>query len=84
MAFGADGRLYQAEQGPQTDDEVNILEKGGNYGWPYVAGYRDDKAYVYANWYASSPTPCSRLMYNTDVVSPAPDSWGVVFDKSSP
>ena len=24
------------------------------------------------------------LMYNTDVVSPAPDSWGVVYDKSSP
>jgi putative spermidine/putrescine transport system substrate-binding protein len=24
------------------------------------------------------------LMYNTDVVTPAPDSWGVVFDKSSP
>ena len=24
------------------------------------------------------------LMYNTDVVSPAPDSWGVVFDKASP
>jgi putative spermidine/putrescine transport system substrate-binding protein len=24
------------------------------------------------------------LMYNTDVVSPAPDSWGVVFDESSP
>ena len=25
LDFGADGRLYQAEQGPQTDDEVNIL-----------------------------------------------------------
>jgi putative spermidine/putrescine transport system substrate-binding protein len=24
------------------------------------------------------------LMYRTDVVNPAPDSWGVVFDKSSP
>jgi putative spermidine/putrescine transport system substrate-binding protein len=24
------------------------------------------------------------LMYNTDVVKPAPDSWSVVFDKSSP
>jgi len=24
------------------------------------------------------------LMYNTDVVSPAPDSWGAVFDKASP
>lgn len=66
LDFGAEGRLYQAEQGPQTDDEVNVLEKGGNYGWPYVAGYRDDKAYVYANWSASSPTPCSRLRYDTD------------------
>jgi PQQ-dependent dehydrogenase (s-GDH family) len=68
LDFGPDGRLYQAEQGPRTDDEVNILESGGNYGWPYVAGYRDDKAYVYANWSASSPTPCSELTYNTDVV----------------
>jgi putative spermidine/putrescine transport system substrate-binding protein len=24
------------------------------------------------------------LMYNSDVVTPAPDSWGVVFDKASP
>jgi PQQ-dependent dehydrogenase (s-GDH family) len=68
LEFGADGRLYQAEQGPQTDDEVNILEPGGNYGWPYVAGYRDDKAYVYANWSASSPTPCAELFYSTDVI----------------
>jgi len=68
LDFGPDGRLYQAEQGPQTDDEVNILVNGGNYGWPYVAGYRDDKAYVYANWSASSPTPCAQLMYNTDVI----------------
>ena len=68
LEFGPDGRLYQAEQGPQTDDEVNILEAGGNYGWPYVAGDRDDKAYVYADWSASSPTPCSQLTYNTDVI----------------
>jgi len=66
LDFGSEGRLYQAEQGPQTDDEVNILTKGGNYGWPFVAGYRDDKAYVYANWSASSPTPCAELRYNTD------------------
>lgn len=71
LDFGPDGRLYQAEQGPQTDDEVNILEKGGNYGWPYVAGYRDDKAYVYANWSASSPTPCSQLTYDTDRIPPS-------------
>jgi hypothetical protein len=36
-----------------------------------VAGYRDDKAYVYANWSASSPTPCARLTYSTDRVPPS-------------
>ena len=30
---------------------------------------------------AGAPT---YLMYNNDVVTPAPDSWGVVFDKASP
>ncbi len=36
-----------------------------------MAGYRDDKAYVYANWSASSPTPCAQLRYGTDRI---PDS----------
>jgi hypothetical protein len=26
-----------------------------------VAGYKDDKAYAYANWSASSPMPCAKL-----------------------
>jgi PQQ-dependent dehydrogenase (s-GDH family) len=70
LDFAPNGRLYQSEQGPKTDDEINILQKGGNYGWPYVAGYRDDKAYVYANWSASSPTPCAELTYS-DLEIPA-------------
>lgn len=27
------GRVYTAEHGPSTDDEVNVLRAGGNYGW---------------------------------------------------
>lgn len=27
-------RLYEAEHGPTKRDEVNIIEKGKNYGWP--------------------------------------------------
>lgn len=61
LAFGPGGRLYESEHGPSSDDEANLLEAGRNYGWPNVAGYKDDKAYVYANWSASKPTPCASL-----------------------
>lgn len=50
LTFGPDGTLYSVEHGPRVDDELNIIQAGGNYGWPYVAGYQDDAAYVYANW----------------------------------
>ena len=61
LAFGPNGRLYETEHGPSRDDEVNLIEGGRNYGWPNVAGYRDDKAYTYANWSASRPEPCNSL-----------------------
>ena len=61
LVFGPGGRLYESEHGPDVDDEVNLIEAGGNYGWPRVAGYRDEKSYVYANWSASAPTPCASL-----------------------
>ena len=61
LAFGPGGRLYESEHGPSSDDEANLIEAGRNYGWPRVAGYKDDKAYAYANWSASTPTPCASL-----------------------
>lgn len=33
--------LYSSEHGPFSDDEINIIEVGRNYGWPQVAGYCD-------------------------------------------
>ncbi len=61
LAFGPGGRLYESEHGPSSDDEVNLLEGGRNYGWPNVAGHKDDKAYTFANWSASAPQACASL-----------------------
>jgi PQQ-dependent dehydrogenase (s-GDH family) len=63
LVFAADGKLYESEHGPNTDDEVNLIRAGGNYGWPHVAGYRDDQSYAYANWSASKGVPCRSLKY---------------------
>jgi glucose/arabinose dehydrogenase len=35
------GRLWEQEHGPRGGDEVNIIDKGGNYGWPAI-GYGVD------------------------------------------
>ena len=59
------GLLYSAEHGPSTDDELNLITAGGNYGWPFVAGYKDDRSYTYANWSASSPEPCTTLKFSS-------------------
>jgi PQQ-dependent dehydrogenase (s-GDH family) len=64
VAFGPAGRLYSSEHGPDTDDEFNLVEAGKNYGWPHVAGYNDDRVYVWARWDQSSPNPCSSLKFN--------------------
>ena len=37
IAFDAEGRLWEQEMGPKGGDEVNLILKGRNYGWPIVS-----------------------------------------------
>lgn len=62
LVFGKNGILYSDEHGPETDDEVNIIEAGMNYGWPRVVGYNDNQAYDYCNW--STAANCSSIKYD--------------------
>ncbi len=39
---GARGQVFAVEHGPRRDDEVNLLQPGGNYGWNPVPGYDEN------------------------------------------
>ena len=48
LAFSPSGELWEVEHGPRGGDELNLIEKGKNYGWPLVE---------YADNYNGVPIP---------------------------
>lgn len=47
-AFDAQGKFWVVEMGPQGGDELNLIEKGKNYGWSVV---------TYGEEYSGEPIP---------------------------
>ncbi|MGW1780462.1 PQQ-dependent sugar dehydrogenase [Streptomyces sp. NPDC002143] len=41
LAFDRNGRLWEAEFGNSSKDELNLIKPGGNYGWPTCEGTCD-------------------------------------------
>jgi glucose/arabinose dehydrogenase len=37
LAFSPSGELWEVEHGPRGGDELNLVEKGKNFGWPLVS-----------------------------------------------
>ena len=37
LVFDASGRLWDLEHGPRGGDELNLVKRGQNYGWPIVS-----------------------------------------------
>jgi glucose/arabinose dehydrogenase len=46
LAWADDGTLYASEFGQDTWDELNVIEAGGNYGWPEVEGIADRDEFI--------------------------------------
>ena len=53
--------LYNIEHGNRTDDEINILQKGMNYGWKAVRGYHDDESYEGEEDFVANYVPHSQI-----------------------
>jgi len=69
--------LYSNEHGPRGGDEINIIKKGSNYGWPivsqgkeywnssFVGNYRSKKNYIDGiKVYVPSIAPSSLISYS--------------------
>ncbi|WP_067793762.1 PQQ-dependent sugar dehydrogenase [Actinomadura formosensis] len=46
LAWDDEGRLYATEFGQNRFDEINLIEKGHNYGWPEVEGFGHRKGFT--------------------------------------
>jgi glucose/arabinose dehydrogenase len=46
LAFDADGRLWASEFGSSEFDELNLIQKGNNYGWPLIEGNGNRSKYT--------------------------------------
>jgi len=46
LAWNTNGILYESEHGSNMNDEINIITKGGNYGWPIIQGNENQSGYI--------------------------------------
>lgn len=46
LVWSPNGTLYASEHGATMNDEINIITKGGNYGWPIVQGNENQSVYI--------------------------------------
>ncbi len=79
LAFDAQGRLWETEMGPRGGDELNLLLRGRNYGWPAVSEGENYDGVPIANpatkpqfeaaklWWVPSVSPTSLLIYSGDL-----------------
>jgi glucose/arabinose dehydrogenase len=59
LAFDADNRLWATEFGEQKSDELNLIRKGRNYGWPDEEGRSRSSRFVAPAVVWSPTSSCS-------------------------
>ncbi len=62
------GRLYATEHGPTGNDEVNLIEAGGNYGWPQAEGEQHGGFNAPLVVYSTAIAPTGAVFYNHEAI----------------
>nr|WP_314841078.1 PQQ-dependent sugar dehydrogenase [uncultured Microbacterium sp.] len=70
IGWDAAGTMYASEFGQDTWDELNVIESGGNYGWPEVEGIADDDAYIdpVQQWTPGVASPSGLAVTETEIL----------------
>ena len=76
LAWNENGILVSSEHGPSGErgyahDEINVIERGKNYGWPIIVGDSNDMVYTNPILHSGDITwaPSGLLYYNSDKIS---------------
>jgi glucose/arabinose dehydrogenase len=70
LAMSPTGELWEVEHGPQGGDELNLIEKGKNYGWPLVEYAPNYGGQVLIPHPDTRPDLAKPAIYWTPVVAP--------------
>jgi glucose/arabinose dehydrogenase len=63
LTFGPDGAAYAAELGLNAWDEVNVIERGADYGWPAAEGPDGDGGTRPVFWFTPAEASPSGIAY---------------------
>jgi glucose/arabinose dehydrogenase len=77
LAFDASGQLYATDHGEVSHDEVNLIYRGANYGWPTCQGRCGDVRFVDPAklFYPETAAPSGCTFYLSGVIPQWRDSF---------
>jgi glucose/arabinose dehydrogenase len=64
LAWDSRGRLWATEFGQDTWDEINLIRKGRNYGWPTVEGKGGRLTNPLVTWHTDEASPSGAAILN--------------------